>query len=117
ELAVLHADADVVDEIGHAAGGVDLIVGAAGGAGLGRDDLDAILELLLDHHDARQACIGGRQCDVKLHRRCASLSIRTGAWCERVIIAASPRKPTSGSASASISLGCVFRAANCAVAT
>ena len=43
ELAVLHADAGIVDEVGHAARGVDPVVGAAGGARLGLDDLDPVL--------------------------------------------------------------------------
>ena len=42
ELAVLHADAGIVDEVGHAARGIDLIVGAAGGARFRLDDLDAV---------------------------------------------------------------------------
>jgi hypothetical protein len=31
ELAVFHANAAIIDQIGHAAGGIDLIVGTAGG--------------------------------------------------------------------------------------
>src|SRR5262249_15464600 len=42
QRTVLHAHAVIVDEIGHAAGGVDLVVGAAGRARLGLDDLDSV---------------------------------------------------------------------------
>ena len=55
ELAVFHADAGIIDQIGDAAGGIDLIIGTAGGACFRLDDLDAILERLLDDHDAREA--------------------------------------------------------------
>ena len=44
ELAVLHANAGVIDEIGNAARGVDLVVRAVCGARFRLDDLDAILE-------------------------------------------------------------------------
>src|SRR5262249_25157167 len=54
ELAVLHADAVCVEEIGHPAGWIYLIIGTALLARLRRDDLDAILQFFLDHHDARQ---------------------------------------------------------------
>jgi hypothetical protein len=42
ELAVLHADARVVNEIGHTARRIDLIVGAAWRARLRLDDFDAV---------------------------------------------------------------------------
>src|SRR5262245_36665193 len=42
ELAVLHADARVVNEIGYTARRVDLIIGTAWGARFCLDDLDAI---------------------------------------------------------------------------
>src|SRR6516225_6922497 len=45
----------IIDQIGNAAGGIDLIIGTAGGACFRLDDLDAILERLLDDHDAREA--------------------------------------------------------------
>jgi hypothetical protein len=55
ELTVFHAAAGIVDEIRHAAGGIDLIVGTAGGTCFRLDNLDAILERLLDDNDARKA--------------------------------------------------------------
>src|SRR6266568_3595721 len=58
ELAVLHADAGIVDEVGHAAGGVDLVVGAIRYARLRSDHLDAVLQTFLEHYDARQSRIG-----------------------------------------------------------
>ena len=55
ELAVLHANAGIIDEIGHATRGVDLIVRTARSTRFRLDDLDAILECLLyDNNDARQ---------------------------------------------------------------
>ena len=44
ELAVLHANAGIIDEIGNAARGVDLIVGAVRSARFRLDDLDAVLQ-------------------------------------------------------------------------
>jgi hypothetical protein len=58
ELAVFHADTGIIDQIGHAAGGIDLIVGTAGRACFRLDDLDAILECLLDDDDARRRAYG-----------------------------------------------------------
>src|SRR6516165_3636498 len=55
ELAVFHADAGIVDQIGHAAGWIDPIVGTAGRTCFRLDDLDATLERLLDDNDARKA--------------------------------------------------------------
>jgi hypothetical protein len=52
ELAVLHAETSIVDEIGHAARGVDLIVRTVQGARFRLDNLDAILERLLYDDDA-----------------------------------------------------------------
>src|SRR5262249_35435356 len=71
ELAVFHADAGVVDQIRHAAGGVDLIVGTARGTCFRLDDLDAVLERLLNDDDAREASVWRAVCDVELHIKCA----------------------------------------------
>src|SRR5262249_12178646 len=71
ELAVFHADAGIIDEIGHAAGGVDPIVGTAGGACFRLDGLDAVLERLLDDDDAREPSVRRAVCDVELHIQCA----------------------------------------------
>jgi hypothetical protein len=68
ELAVLHADAGVVDEIGHAPRGVDPVEGTVGRARLGLDDLDPVLEALLGHHDPCQPRVRRRERDVELHR-------------------------------------------------
>jgi hypothetical protein len=53
ELAVLHANAGIVDEIGHATRGVDLIVRTARSTRFRLNDLDPILERLLYDNDAR----------------------------------------------------------------
>jgi hypothetical protein len=71
ELAVFHADAAIIDEIGYAAGGVDPIVGTAGRACFRLDDLDAVLERLLDDDDAREASVRRAVCDIELHIQCA----------------------------------------------
>ena len=76
ELAVFHADAGVIDQIGHAAGGVDLIVRTAGGTCFCLDDLDAILERLLDDDDARKAGVGRAICDIELHIQCTIQILR-----------------------------------------
>ena len=47
ELAVLYAKTSIVDEIGHAARGVDLIVRAVQGARFRLDNLDAVLDRFL----------------------------------------------------------------------
>ena len=62
ELAVFHADTGVIDQIGYAAGGIDLIVGTAGHAGFRLDDLDAVLECLLDDDDTREAGVRRAVC-------------------------------------------------------
>ena len=67
ELAVFHADAGLIDQIGHAAGGIDLIVGTARGACFRLDDLNMVLERLLDDDDARDAGVRRAVCDIKLH--------------------------------------------------
>jgi len=54
ELAVLCANASIIDQIRHATGRVDPIVGAIGGARARVDNLDAALELLLQDDDARE---------------------------------------------------------------
>jgi hypothetical protein len=54
ELAVLHANAGIIDEIGHATRGVDLIVRTARSTCFRLEDLDAILECLLHDNDTRQ---------------------------------------------------------------
>src|SRR5262245_6490647 len=71
ELAVFHADARVIDEVRYPAGGIDLIIGTAGGACFSLDDLDAVLERLLDDDDAREPSVGRAVCDVELHIQCA----------------------------------------------
>ena len=55
ELAVFHANAVIVDQIGHATRGIDPIVGAAGSACFRLDDLDAVFECFLDDDDACEA--------------------------------------------------------------
>jgi hypothetical protein len=67
ELAVFHANAAIIDQIGHAAGGIDLIVGTAGGACFRLDNLDAVFERLLDDDDAREASVWRAVCDIELH--------------------------------------------------
>src|SRR5712691_8026717 len=67
QLAVFHAHPGIVDQIGHAARGIDLIVGTARRACFRLDDLDAVLERLLDDDDAREAGIWRAVCDVDLH--------------------------------------------------
>src|SRR5262249_37298335 len=69
DLAILHADAGVVDEIRHAAGGVDLIVRAAPSTGFRLDDLDAVFQAFLRYYNPRQSGIGRAGCDIELHRR------------------------------------------------
>ena len=54
ELAVLHANAGIVDEIGHATRWIDLIVRTALGARFRLNDLDAVVKRLLYDNDARQ---------------------------------------------------------------
>jgi hypothetical protein len=53
ELAVLHANAGIIDEIGHATRGIDLIVRTARSARFRLEDLDPILECFLYDNDAR----------------------------------------------------------------
>src|SRR5262249_32091951 len=69
ELAVLHADAVVIDQIGHPTRRVDLVVGTADGARLGFKDGDAIGELFLQYEDASKPGIGRSIGDVELHWR------------------------------------------------
>src|SRR6266498_4068463 len=65
ELAVFHANAGIIDQIGHAAGGIDLIVGTAGSACFRFDGLDAVFERLLDDDDAREASVRRAVCDIE----------------------------------------------------
>src|SRR5215475_1769509 len=67
ELAVFHADTGIIDQIGHAAGGIDLIVGTAERACFRLDDLDAVLECLLNDDDAREAGVRRAVCDIEVH--------------------------------------------------
>ena len=67
ELAVFHANAGLIDQIGHAAGGIDLIVGTVGGARFCLDDLDAVFKRLLKDDDAREASVWRAVCDIELH--------------------------------------------------
>src|ERR1700720_395138 len=69
--AVLHPCAGVVDQVRYTARWADLIVGAVLHARLGLDDLDAILQPLLHHHDARKPRVWRAVCHVELHRCCA----------------------------------------------
>ena len=68
QLTILHADAGIVDEVGNAARGIDLIIWTARGAGFRLDDLDAVLEHLLGYENTRQSGIGRSICYVKLHQ-------------------------------------------------
>ena len=67
QLAVLQPEAGIVDQIGHAAGRIDGIVGTCDRARFRLDDGDTITEALLEHKDARQARVGRGECDVELH--------------------------------------------------
>src|SRR5215468_2586551 len=67
ELAVLHADAVVIDQIGHPTRRVDLVVGTADGACLGLENGNAIGELFLQYEDAGKPGIGRSIGDVELH--------------------------------------------------
>src|SRR5215467_142350 len=96
ELAVFHADAGFIDQIGHAAGGIDLIVGTAGRACFRLDDLDAVFECLLDDDDAREACVRRAVCDIELHIQCAiQIRSRSGGT-----LLATPDTPKVGKSSA-----------------
>jgi hypothetical protein len=53
ELAVLHANAGIINQKGHAARGIDLIVGTARGTRFRLDNLNAVLESFLKNEDAR----------------------------------------------------------------
>ena len=77
ELAVLHADARVVNEVGHTARGIDLIIGAVCGARFRFDDLDAVPTLLYDE-DAGQPRIRRSVCDIEFHRLRLLLDRRHG---------------------------------------
>src|SRR5262249_37186998 len=57
ELAVLHTNAGIINEIRYAAGGIDLVIWTVTGARLGLDDLDAVLERLLYNDDAREPSV------------------------------------------------------------
>src|SRR4051794_40942 len=90
ELAVLHADAGIVDEVRHAPRGVDPIVRAVGRARLGLDDFDPVLEALLDDQDARQPRIWRRERDVDfplvptdvflIVASCSQTAVYSGSW-------------------------------------
>ena len=67
ELAVLHAIASIINEVGYASGGIDRVVGAVLRASLRPDDLDALLQTFLDHHNARQSRVRRCEGDVELH--------------------------------------------------
>src|SRR5258708_16881524 len=73
QLAVLHPYAGVVNQVRYTARWADLIVGAVLHARLGLDDLDAILQSLLHHHDAREPRVWRAICHVELHRCCTLL--------------------------------------------
>src|SRR5262249_26607444 len=81
ELAVFHANAAIIDQIGHAAGGIDLIVGTAGGACFRLDNLDAVFERLLDDDDAREASVWRAVCNIELHFRAPSSPGAEAAGC------------------------------------
>jgi hypothetical protein len=80
QLAVLHPYAGVVDQVRYTARWADLIVGAVLHARLGLDDLDAILQPLLHHHDAREPRVWRAICHVELHR-CCTLCYSEGLLC------------------------------------
>ena len=67
ELAVLHAIAGIINQKGHAAGGIDLIVGATRRTRFGLDNLNAVLKFLLQDEKARQACVWRVERDIELH--------------------------------------------------
>src|SRR5262249_18510886 len=67
ELAVFHPDAGIIDQIGHAAGGIDLVVGTVGAARFCLDALDAVIERLLKDDDAREASVWRAVSDIELH--------------------------------------------------
>ena len=69
ELAVLHTHAHVVDEVGHAPGGVDLIVGTTRSARFRLDYFDVVRQALFQDEDARQPRIWGSVCDVEISSR------------------------------------------------
>jgi hypothetical protein len=52
KLAILHANASIIDEVGYAARGIDLVVRAVTGTRLCLDNLDAVLERFLYNNDA-----------------------------------------------------------------
>jgi hypothetical protein len=52
KLAVLHTNTGIIDEIGYAARGVDLVVRAVTGTRLCLNDLDAVLKRFLYNDDA-----------------------------------------------------------------
>src|SRR5579859_5036132 len=68
DLAVLKANSGIINEVGHPAGRINLIIGTVDGARLGLDDFDAFTQPLFDNQNARQPRIGRTRCDVKLHR-------------------------------------------------
>ena len=66
ELAVFHPNASIIDQIGHAARGIDLIVATAG-VRVFIDDLDAVFERLLDDDDSREASVWRAVRDIQLY--------------------------------------------------
>ena len=50
---VLHANAGIINQKGHAARGIDLVVGTARGTRFRLDNLNAVLESFLKNEDAR----------------------------------------------------------------
>ncbi len=69
ELAVLHTHAHVVDQVGHAPGGVDLIVGTTRSARFRLEYFDVVRQALFQDEDARQPRIWGSVCDVDTSSR------------------------------------------------